>query len=171
MAMPMPSNALALTRLLAAERSSLLRWIARIVGEPAAEDVTQSLYLRVQRVEDRPPIANKRAYLFQLAANEAWDQGRKLARQRRIQAEADAILWGAECPPAVDRVLIAREELARVMEAADRLSEPARTIFWLNRIQGLPQRDIAEQLGVSRTTVEKHIRRAMALLSDARDRA
>lgn len=166
----MPTNALALSRLLAAERPSLVRWVARIVGEPAAEDVTQSLYLRVQRVEDHPPIDNKRAYLFQLAANEAWDQGREQARQRKIQAEADAILWGTDGPPAVDRVMIAREELARVLDAADGLSEPTRTIFWLNRIKNVPQRDIAKQLGVSRTTVEKHIRRAMALLSDARDK-
>ena len=165
----MSNNAAALSRLLTAERPSLVRWVARIVGEPAAEDVAQSLYMRVQRVEDHPPIANKRAYLFQLAANEAWDQGRELARQRKIQAEVDAILWGADSPPSVDRVLIAREELARVLDAADGLSEPARTIFWLNRIKGVPQRDIATQLGLSRTTVEKHIRRAMALLGDARD--
>lgn len=167
----MPTNAIALSRLLTTERLSLMRWVARIVGEPAAEDVAQSLYLRVQRVEDHPPIANKRAYLFQLAANEAWDQGREQARQRKIKAEADAILWGTDSPPSVDRVLIAREELDRVLEAADGLSEPTRTIFWLNRIQGVPQRDIAAQLGVSRTTVEKHIRRAMALLGDARDSA
>lgn len=167
----MSTNAVALSRLLAVERPSLVRWVARIVGDTAAEDVAQSLYMRVQRLADDPPIANKRAYLFQLAANEAWDQGRAQARQRKIQAEANAILWGADSPPAVDRLLIAREELARVLDAADGLSEPARTIFWLNRIKGVPQRDIAKRLGVSRTTVEKHVRRAMALLSDARDKA
>lgn len=165
----MSTNAIALSRMLTAERPFLVRWIARIVGEPAAEDVAQNLYMRVQRVEDSPPILNMRAYLLRLAANEAWDKGRELARQRRLQEQANAILWGADTPPTIDRVLIAREALDRVLEAADQLSEPTRTIFWLNRIQGMAQRDIAVQLGVSRTTVEKHIRRAMKLLSEARD--
>jgi RNA polymerase sigma-70 factor (ECF subfamily) len=39
------------------------------VGEPAAEDVAQSLYLRALRVEDDPSIVNKRSFLFRLARN------------------------------------------------------------------------------------------------------
>ncbi|PZR86803.1 MAG: hypothetical protein DI537_27790 [Stutzerimonas stutzeri] len=66
----MSTNAVALMRLLLNERPSLLRLAQRIVGTaPAAEDVTQSLWLRIQRVEDDPPIANKRAYLNKLATN------------------------------------------------------------------------------------------------------
>ena len=53
----MPTNAVVLTRLLLAERASLLRLAQRILGNaPAAEDVTQSLWFRVQRIEDDPPI-------------------------------------------------------------------------------------------------------------------
>ncbi len=59
----MSNNAHALTRLLLAERPSLLRLAQRIVGDPAgAEDVTQSLWLRIQRIGDDPPIVQKRAY-------------------------------------------------------------------------------------------------------------
>lgn len=167
----MSTNALSLSDLLVTERPSLLRLLGRMLDPVAAEDAAQTLWLRIQKVEEDPPILNKRAYLFQLAANVAWDHGRELARRRRLQAEADAILWGDETEPSVDRALIAREELARVAEAAGQLGEPTRTIFWLNRIQHIPQRDIARELGVSRTTVEKHMRRAMALLSEARDKA
>ncbi|WP_367349936.1 hypothetical protein [Sphingobium yanoikuyae] len=52
-----------MTRLLLAERNTLLRLAQRIVGTtPAAEDVTQSLWFRVQRIDDEPPIINKRAF-------------------------------------------------------------------------------------------------------------
>ena len=77
----MPTNAVALSRLLLAERPSLLLLAQRIVGSlPAAEDVTQSLWFRVQRIEDDPPILNKRAYLFRLASNLATDRRRAEAR-------------------------------------------------------------------------------------------
>jgi len=80
----MTTNALALTRLLIRERPSLLRLARRIVGSaPAAEDVTQTLWLRVQRIEDDPPILHKRAYLYRLATNLATDQ---LRARRRYDA-------------------------------------------------------------------------------------
>lgn len=72
----MPTNAVFLSSLLTTERSALVRWVARIVGEPAAEDIAQSLYLRVQRVQDHPPIVNKRSFLFRLAHNLAIDYPR-----------------------------------------------------------------------------------------------
>jgi RNA polymerase sigma-70 factor (ECF subfamily) len=165
----MSTNALDLSRLLQSERPSLLRILSRVLDRSMVDDALQTLWLRVQKVEDDPPINDKRSYLFALAANVAWDQGRELARRRRIQAQADAILWGAERDPSAETMVIARDELQRVLEAAEQLSEPTRTIFWLNRMEGLPQRDIAVRLGVSRTTVEKHIRRALSILGDARN--
>lgn len=143
--------------------------LLRVLDRSMVADALQTLWLRIQKVGDDPPINDKRSYLFALAANVAWDQGRELARRRKIQAEADAILWGAERSPSAETMMIARDELKRVLEAADHLSEPTRTIFWLNRIEAIPQRDIAVRLGVSRTTVEKHIRRALSLLGQARD--
>ncbi|WP_313436440.1 sigma factor [Novosphingobium sp.] len=76
----MSSNASTLTRLLLLERPSLLRLAQRIVGSaPAAEDVTQSLWFRVQRVGDDPPIVNERAFLYRLATNLATDHVRAAA--------------------------------------------------------------------------------------------
>ena len=164
----MISNAHSLSRLLDAERAALARMLGRVLDRSALEDAFQTLWLRIQTVDDQP-IDNPRAFLFRLAANVAWDHGRAEARRRRVQAEAEAILWGPEDAPGAETVLIARDELARVMAAAEALAEPTRTIFHLNRIGGMPQRDIAVHLGVSRTTVEKHIRRALARLGDARD--
>ncbi|SHL52764.1 RNA polymerase sigma-70 factor, ECF subfamily [Sphingobium sp. YR657] len=165
----MSTNAHALARLIQVERSTLRRMLSRVLDRNMVDDAVQTLWLRVQKVEDQPPIRDKRSYLFRLAANVAWDQGREMARRRRIQKEAETILWGAESPPSAETMLIARDELERVLEAADGLSEPMRTIFRLNCIDGIPQRDIAVRLRVSRTTVEKHIRRALQILGDARN--
>lgn len=166
----MPTNATALTRLLLTERLSLLRLAQRIVGTaPAAEDVTQALWLRVQRIEDDPPILNKRAYLYRLATNLAVDHASGEARRAEVHEEAQALLWGADHALAADRVAIANETLRRIEAAIGSLPEQTRRIFELHRYEGLTQRALADRLGISTTAVEKHMRRAMRVLAEARD--
>jgi len=166
----MPTNAVALTRLLLNERPSLLRLAQRIVGTaPAAEDVTQSLWLRIQRVEDDPPIANKRAYLYRLATNLAVDHARSDQRREDVHAEAQALLWGSNASFTPERIVDALDTLRRVKAAAETLPEPTRSIFRMNRIEGLTQREIAAKVGLTTTSIENHIRRALTALGRARD--
>lgn len=166
----MTSNAAALSMLMIAERPSLLRRLARIVGsEPAAEDVAQTLFVRVQRIEDDPPIINRRSYLFRLASNLAIDHVRAERTRERIQAEAHALLWDDMTIPDSQEIAVATEELARVLKAAEALPEPAKTMFRLYRFEGMRQSEVASRYGVSVTTVEKHIRRALAVLRQARE--
>lgn len=166
----MPSNARAISRLIVAERPLLLRFVQRIVGSAtSAEDVTQSLWLRAQRIADIPPIANPRAYLYRLAANLAIDHLKGETRRSRTDVDAQALLWGCDEALAADRVVIANDTLARVEAAARALPEQTRRVFELHRYEGLTQREVADRLGVSTTTVEKHMRRAMLLLTAARD--
>lgn len=166
----MTSNAAALSLLMIAEHPSLLRRLARIVGsEPAAQDVAQTLFMRLQRIEDDPPIANKRSYLFRLASNLAIDHVRAERTRERIQTEAHALLWDDMDVADPREVAVANDELARVLKAAGALPEPAKTMFRLYRIEGMRQSEVASRYGVSVTTVEKHIRRALAALRQARD--
>jgi len=166
----MLTNAVALTRLLLSERPSLLRLAQRIVGTaPAAEDVTQSLWLRIQRVEDDPPIANKRAYLYRLATNLAVDHVRSDQRREDVHAEAHALLWGSDASLTPERIVDSLATLRRVKAAAETLPEPTRSIFRMNRIEGLTQRDIAAKVGLTTTSIENHIRRALTALGRARD--
>ncbi|WBO23895.1 RNA polymerase sigma factor [Sphingomonas abietis] len=156
--------------MLIAERPMLVRRLARIVGsEPVAEDVAQSLYLRVQRVEDDPPINNKRSFLFRLASNLAVDHVRAEQSRARMQAEAQALLWSELAPPDPEQAASLNIELARVLKAAATLPEPTKSIFRLHRFEGLRQSEVAAHQGVSVTTVEKHVRRALAILRRARD--
>jgi RNA polymerase sigma-70 factor (ECF subfamily) len=78
-------------------------------------------------------------------------------------------LPGVSDTPAGERVLIAREELARVEAALEALGERAREAFRLHRIEGLAQRAIAAQLGVSLSTIESDMRRAYRAIMDARE--
>lgn len=165
----MSSNLSILNNVFAVERNALVRLFQKMSRTMAAEDLLQMLWLRIQRVGDNLPIHNGRAYLYRLASNLAVDQARADARIERLQAEARLILYGDDSTPDVEQAFLAREELERVMVAAEHLPEPTRTVFWLNRMKDVPLREVAVMLGVSRTTVEKHIKRAITLLGDARN--
>ncbi len=167
----MLTNAIALTHLLLDERTCLLRFVQRIVGNAAnAEDVTQGLWLRIQRVDDHPPIENRKAYLYRLARNLALDHATADRRRAEVLAEAaELLLFSAEAVPE-ERSHIARDQLHHIAMTIAGLPERTQQIFALSRLEGLSQRDVADRLGISRPTVEKHLRYAfdaiMALRPD-----
>jgi len=163
----MSSNALTLTELLIRERPALLRRVQRILGgDSGAEDVIQAVWFKARGVDSSQGIDNPRAYLYRLAINLATDHGRESTRRNRLLAEH--YLWQEDEQISTEEQVMAQEELQRVLDAAGHLPEPTRTIFHLNRLQGLTQADIARRLGVSVTTVENHVRTALQRLAWAR---
>ncbi len=158
---PMLTNALALSRLLVAERPSLVRWLARMVGETAAEDVAQSLYLRVQRVADHPPIVNKRSFLFRLARNLAIDHIRAETRRERLfEGDMDARdIPSAE--PSAETHLIDRERIRRMTAAVEHLPFRCRQVFILIKFEELSVAETARRLSISQDMVRKHVRHAL----------
>jgi RNA polymerase sigma-70 factor (ECF subfamily) len=60
--------------------------------------------------------------------------------------------------------VLERDELRRIAEAIAELPQKTAQIFTLRRVHGLSQRQIAQQLGVPESTVEKHISRGIHLL-------
>lgn len=58
------------------------------------------------------------------------------------------------------------KELSRKLEiAASKMPEKCRQVFILSRIEQLSNRSIAEKLGISVSTVEKHISKAMKIMA------
>jgi len=160
----MSSNATTLTELLIRERPALLRLVQRILGsDGGAEDVIQSIWFKARGVDGGQPISNPRAYLYRLAANLATDHGRERTRRTRLLAEH--YLWGPDEVLSTEEQAMAQDELQRVLAAAEHLPEPTRTIFRLNRLQGMTQVEVAKRQGVSVTTVENHVRSALQRLA------
>lgn len=134
-----------------------------------ARDLAQDIWLKLDAVEDVQAVRNPRAYLFRMAANLATDHLRIEGRRAELLGEAQDLLYGDTEWRTPERDLIAREQMGRVQQAIAALPPMTREIFRLNRFEHRTQREIAAQLGVSTTTVENHIAKALEILAKARD--
>lgn len=154
-----------------ANRDRLLRFVrARGAGD-VAEDVMQDLWLRLAAATD-PEAASGLGYMMRAADRLLIDRYRA-ERQATLRDKA----WAAAQPgltdniaPAPDatRIIAARQQVAAAEQALGELGERAAAIFRRHRIEGIPQRQIADEFGVSLSTVESDLRRAYARIMDLR---
>ena len=155
--------------------AELLRFLTSRTGERAeAEEILQDLWIRIQSTSIGP-VGNGRAYLYRMAQNLVLDRLR--AQKRRAErdrgwsdAHYGAIPAGTEVVD--DRLnaeeeMAAREETARIASALATLPEGAARVFRLHKIDGLNHGEVAAQLGITRSGVEKHMAVAMKYLRAA----
>ena len=136
-----------------------------------AEDLEQEAYLRVISSNDRHEIDNPRAFLFVTARNLAIQAWRR-KKNSPIQAveDFDALNVRDICA-SVDSEVLTDELLAAFGEAIDALPPQARRVFIMRKVFGLSHKEIADELGLSCKTIEKHVGKGISRCGDfLRDR-
>lgn len=138
--------------------------IARMTRRDDAEDLLHDAWIGM--VERRVVAEKPAAFLARAAANRGLDAYR---RERRIGATVSIDLAAetiADHNPLQDEALIGRHRLERLRGGVEQLSPRTRQIFLMHRLDCCKYREIAEELGISQSAVEKHIARAMAHLTE-----
>jgi RNA polymerase sigma factor (sigma-70 family) len=137
------------------------------VPEQEISDIVQDAYVRIAKLDSVGHIRSGRAYFF-TTARTALLQRIRHERIVRIDSmtEMEALTIADE-DPGPERQVSARQELARVRALIDALPDRCREIFELRRIQGVPQREIAERLGIPEHTVEAQAIRGLKLILKA----
>jgi RNA polymerase sigma-70 factor (ECF subfamily) len=140
-------------------------WLARSrVGREDIDDVIQEAYCRLSALDDVEAIDRPDAYFFSIARNLLASNLRR-AKIVAIEAVAEIeALAPFDDAPSPERQASARIELSRVRQLVNGLPERCRRIFELRKIEGLPQREIAERLGVSESVVENEGARGVRLI-------
>lgn len=165
--MSSPGSPTGIEAVFLANRDRLVRFlVARGAGE-AAEDLAQDLWIKVSRRMDGP-IGNPAAYLFRAADLLMIDRYR--ARRQAERRDHDWSEAQAEADPSADRVIAARQEAEHVTAALEGLGPRAASVFRRARIDRVPQRQIAAELGISVSTVESDLRIAARALADLKER-
>lgn len=133
---------------------------AKLRSRDQALDMAQETFLRVLTHPPSRPILEPRAFLFKTAINLSID----LFRKRRWQAEEsfnmEKLQDALTVPADQETVIEEREQVQLLYRAIQELPPRCREVFVLY-LKELPQADIAAQLGISKSMVEKHIFRAM----------
>lgn len=120
-----------------------------------AADLAHDVYLQLLRTGRVPPADERRRHLTQIANGLVID----LYRRRRVEAaylEALALLPEQMAPSEEARAL-ALEALVEIDAALNDLPPKARKALLLCKLDGMAYRDIAAELGVSVSSVEKYI--------------
>ena len=146
--------------LFAESRLALHRYIRRFVrsGETAKE-IAQEAFLRTYR--ERESVTTLRAFLFSTARNLAANEIRhRRTVERDTLASADELRVAVEHESPESGFL--RDERNRlVQQAVDRLPPQCRAAFTLRVFHECSYREVADHLGISVKTVEKHISRGL----------
>ncbi|WP_028241093.1 RNA polymerase sigma factor [Stutzerimonas azotifigens] len=141
-----------------AVRNLLLR---RSRDPQLASDLTQESFLRLAEQARNGPVDNSPAYLFRIAQNLLIDHMRQQQRRRTDSQPNEALAHVEDETPDLERQLAARQRLQKIREAAAELPPRTQQIFRLNRLQGLTYAEVARHLGISDSSVQKHLTRAL----------
>ncbi|MEW6998631.1 RNA polymerase sigma factor [Colwelliaceae bacterium BS250] len=145
-------------------RKTISRLVARIVPPHEIEDIVQETYVRICQIENKENISSPKSFMYKIARNLALDY-QKQAHVRLVD--------GIENMEALEQLLsnhhkdemydnaLTNIEFSHFCEAVRQLPVQCRKVFVLKKVYGYSQREIAAQLNLSESTVEKHISTGM----------
>lgn len=126
-----------------------------------ADDVLQetflSIWLKRKKIQSDRSFDN---YLFAIAKNFAL---KALKKQLRLELSFNDAMDMADKSSSDEGLLVEefKETLQRVIE---RLPDRPREVFQLRKLEGLTTEQISERLGISKSTVENHMNRALHII-------
>ena len=165
---PIERNAWLAKEILVHERA-LRGYLSRFFKNVAdVEDVVQETYARLLSLNDSTSTAvrNWHAFLFTSARNVALD---RIRRARVVSLDTLAEMDSADVldqTPSADEALSARQELALLLDTIASLPDRCREALTLRKLYGLSQREIAQRLSITESTVEKHVAYGVRLCAE-----
>lgn len=141
-------------------RQELHRFLMhRVSCTETANDLLQDIFLRLVTLKSNEPIQNPRAFIYRIAANLATDY----LRQKRMMVDVTA----AECRDLVDEgaepetIVFGQQQIGLCEQALSELSPLSLKILMMSRFEGYTHKQIADELGISVSWVEKNIMAAL----------
>lgn len=179
----MTGNELNFQQVYSTFQPKILRYLSGMLGESEAEDLTQEVFVKVDKaLESFRGEAQLSTWIYRVATNAALDRLRSSSYKqkdrecvpvdstdRNVPEPEDKNVWTGEKKPDVDQQLIRQEMNSCVRGYIDQLPEDYNVVMILSEVEGLKNREIAEILEVSLDTVKIRLHRARAKLKESLD--
>lgn len=151
--------------------SFLKRFLKRFLSRPQdIEDVVQDTYLKARSAEDRQVIHSPKAFIFRIARNQALKELRKKSRRITDYIEELDAPEAIQGETSVEDEAIVRQKLGMFCQSALTMPPKCRRVFLMCKVYGLSYKEIASQLGISVSGVEKHVARGLEICNAYMDR-
>jgi RNA polymerase sigma-70 factor (ECF subfamily) len=139
-------------------------------SRPDAEDLIQEAFLKMHEYcQKGGEVRQAESFLvrtvLRLASNATRDEHRDLYSREPVENLLEIL----DTRPTPDEVLAGDECLDRMRSALDAVSRRTRDIFFMQRLDGFSYAQIAHQIGISVSAVEKHMAAALAILADVNE--
>ena len=149
-----------ITEAFVAARASLSRVAVSIVPPKEVEDIVQETYVRVCQVQNTGRIRSPKSFMLRTVRNLALDfvkrSESRLSDSYDEQPGAQPGEFGALRDATLEQVS-SDQRFSAFAEAVRCLPVQCRRAFVLKKVYGCSQKEIAQELQISQSTVEKHI--------------
>lgn len=156
-------------------RPRILRYLSRMVGEDEAEDLTQEVFIKIDRaLKTFRGESLMSTWIYQIATNAALDKlrspyfreehGKSFSVEAVERNEEDKDPLTEEEMASADQRVILLEMNGCIREIIDTLPGVYRSVIVLSELEGLKNQEIAEVLGVTLQTVKIRLHRGRAML-------
>lgn len=127
-----------------------------------AADLTQESFVRlIEQPHNRQP-SNPVAWLQRTAHNLMIDHLRQQARRQTDLVTIEELDKVDESRPGVEQQVTFQQQVEHLQMTLGSLPTLTQRIFILNRIEGMTHAEVAQQLNISDSSVQKHLSRALA---------
>ena len=148
-------------------RNKIFSISCKIIGtRSAAEDVVQDVFIKLWlKKESLPEIEHFEAYLNVMARNHIFNYLRKIANEKSF-FQKPKIKPVQQNNEGLDKVCY-KELESLVQKTIDLLPPQQKKAYNFSRIDGLKHEEIAERMGISKSTVKGHIIGALNQIKNA----
>jgi RNA polymerase sigma-70 factor (ECF subfamily) len=156
-----------------AYQPKILRYLARLVGEPGAEDLTQEVFVKVARgLRSFRGESQLSTWLYRIATNTAIDKIRNASFRQETELsgldESDEVedkdLWMGEEVLSIEQQLMRKQMYECFLDYVKRLPPGYRSVIVLSELEELSNNEIAKILGLSLDVVKIRLHRGRARL-------
>lgn len=142
---------------------------ARVANYSDRDDLIQDVFLRLAQQDDIEQKlsfgpAKIRAYLMVIASNLVRDAHRRSVSRKESFHNSMETVALADQRPSPEKATETRQTLAAIDTVMKTLDPKCRKAFTMSRIQNISYKEIAHQMNVSTSMIEKHIAKALVAI-------